>query len=345
MADWDKGFFTKSTKGKVDYSKNFRNEDKEKNKTVYEKYDWELFNPASGTLGKREIRINRSLLNPNEFANYWQTGKHANHRIHLSNVDIDGDGITPDYYAVDPANNVVGFNDRYITDEGKGETPYRRAYYKLDRDERGKRSYMEFLDSQSDIDGWRKISKLKDNRTTSVWNIIKTYLSAEFTTAGATTKEIENVCKQLLKIIQTSFFDVAVPSYQIKVITETPEFKKILKNNVTGSTIQNYLPPGGKTTIVNGMLQLIRGYGIAIRDVLVNWLNTHQNSNRLSPEKALELYKSIIVKKAANKLYKDYGLTAAEAANNATLFEQYKDALKKVQNDLHEKYSQQSYTL
>ena len=100
---------------------------------------------------------------------------------------------------------------------------------------------MEFLDTQSDIEGWRKISKIKDNRGSAVWNIIKAYLQAEFASANASEKEIENVCKRLLGIIQTSFFTFGkngVPMYQIKTITESPEFKKILKN-----TINEYKQP------------------------------------------------------------------------------------------------------
>ncbi len=350
-ANWNNNFFQKSSNTLADYSHLY----KTLGKQDHQNYDWSLFNLTSGQLGKREMRINRNLMNPKEFAAYWQTGKHKNHTIHKGydpeekkDIDLDGDGVTPDYYAVDPEGVVVGFNDKYITDIGSGETPYRKKYYELDRDARSKQSYMEFLDTQSDVEGWRPISKIRDNRGKSVWNIIKSYLETEFAKTGATLKEVENVCKQLLKIIQTSFFTLGengVPMYQMKTITESPEFKKILNSTVTATTIKNYLPEGGKSQIVNGMLQLIRGYGSNIKDNILGWLNTNQNSHRISKENAEQLYKSIIIKKAANKLYKEYGLTAAEAANNQELFNKYKAALEKEQQALHAKYSTQTYDL
>ena len=103
---WNQGFFKKSTKDqKKDYSGDFIPADPNLN------YNFELFDPGRGKLGKREIRINRNLLNPDEFGHYWQTGKHANHKIFRSEKDLNGDGIAPDYFATNQQGQVVGFND------------------------------------------------------------------------------------------------------------------------------------------------------------------------------------------------------------------------------------------
>ena len=364
MAEWNKGFFKGATKENVNYTDRFI-DDKAFND--FQNATWKYFNVSSGALGPREMRINRNLLNPVEFANYWQTGKHKNHTIHKSYFDpekkayrdIDGDGIAPDYYAVDPDGNVVGFNDKYITDPGKGETPYRRAYYNQDRKARENQSYIEALDGMDTIPGWRDIKKMKDNRTSSVWKIIDTYLDAEFRVATQSTKERENICKRILKMIQTTFFDCVtvsedgksfgvkqdgVPLYQMKVITESPEFKKLLKVKISQTTIADYIPAGIKEKLVTGMLQLVRGYGNAIEGAYGLYLAANHKNNRITAPAALELYKSIIIKQAANKLYKKLGLTAAEAANNEELFTRYKQELLKEQQALIEKYKTQSYT-
>lgn len=343
MASWDKNFFKKDTKDIVDHTRKFQNlgQGEEKN------FEWDYFNPIDGKLGYREMKFNRNLLNPKEFANYWQTGKHKNHEIYSAG-DLNGDGIR-DFLAVDPSNKVVGYNERYITDEGKGETPYRFDYYQKSKEERDKLGYTEYLDTAEPIEGWKDISKIKENRKNSAWKIIDDHLDVQFKSAGATIKQREVIAKRLLKLIAETFFASskadAVPSYQVKVITESPEFKKILKSSVTKSTIATYLPLNARSEIVTGMMQLIQGYGSTIISTLRNWLRQNVNTNRISSQQASKLYTSIIIKQAANKLYKQYGLTAAEAANNPQLFEQYKQALLVEQNKLAEKYAKQQYDI
>ena len=291
------------------------------------------------------MKYNRNLLNEKEFATYWQSGKHKNHKIYKAG-DLNGDGID-DMIAVDPKDHVVGYNERYITDEGKGETPYRVDYYRKPKSERADVSYTEFLDYTEPKQGWKDISKTKENRKNSVWKIIEDYLDPQLGVVKATTKQRELICKKILKIIQTSFFDISkgVPQYQVKVITESPEFKKILKEYVTESRMTRYIPDNAKKELVEGMLQLIQGYGSQIHNIYLKWLNNNQNEHRMSVENTIKLYESIIIKQAANKLYKQYGLTAAEAANNEQLFAQYKQALKAEQENLAKKYATQTYTL
>lgn len=359
MATWNQGFFNKDSKEAINYAGNFQ----KMAQGFQSNLNWDYMNPTSGKLGKHEMKYNRNLLNPNNFAQYWQTGKHKGYEIY-NQIDLDGDTFE-DMIAVNPkdGNRVMGFNEKYITDDGKGETPYRREYYKLTPKQREQESYMEFLDNQNTIEGWRDIKKLKTNRSTAVWQIIKAHLNDQFNQLNATEKERENICKRLVKMIQTTFFDCAevvkqgeeivgykmksdgVPSYQMKVITESPEFKKILSAKVTASTIGSYIPQNAKNTIATGMLQLVRGYGNSIERIFIGWLAEHHNNDRLSVANALNLYKSIIIKQAANKLYKEKGLTAAEAANNEALFNEYKQALLQKQQELANKYATQTYTL
>ena len=340
---WDNGFFKREAKEGIDYTRNFETMDAEK---VGDQFDFGYFDLPGGELEKREIKYNRNLLNEKNFAEYWTSGKHKGYKI-LKGADLDGDGLN-DMIAVDPTNKyVVGFNERYVTDLGKGETPYRKNYYAQDKATRAKQSYTEYLDTAAQQEGWKDLSKMKENRTKSVWMVIRNYMQDDLVKFGATEKEAENICKQLLKIIQTSFFQLGekgVPQYQIKVITESPEFKKVLKANVTAQTINRYLPPGGKVQIAQGMMQKIRGYGSNITNVLLNWLGTNQKEHRLSTSAALSLYQKIIVKQAANKLYKKHGLTAAEAATNPTVFNAYKAELQQELDALSKKYEKQEYT-
>ena len=124
--------------------------------------DFDYFDVEDGELETREIKSNKNLLNPKEFAKYWQTGKHKGYTIYQGK-DMDGDDL-PDMFAVNPSNQVVGFNDRYIVEGKDAETPYRRAYYALDKDKRKNISYQQFLAQQQNIPGWKNLDKFKASR-------------------------------------------------------------------------------------------------------------------------------------------------------------------------------------
>ena len=338
---WNTEFFNRETKekkepvwGEYDYAKQ------------QEAYNWDYFNIPGGKLGNREIKYNRNLLNEDEFARFWQSGKKANYKIYKG-YDLDGDHL-PDMIATDPNDRVVGFNERYVTEEGKGETPYRREYYSKPKDARKGQTYMEYLDGVNTQQGWRDISKIKQNRSTATWKVIFTYLDSNGGLSGlqATEAEKEQMCKQLVKVISWAFFPAEnTPKYMFEAVTASAEFKKVLKKNVHNGTIHEFIPKDAIPTVINGMLQYIRGYGGNVVNQLMSWLKTNCTKYRIRQEDLNKLYSDILTKQAANKIYRQHGITALQAAENDELMNQYKAAINTKKQELHTKYANQDYKI
>ena len=338
--DWKQDFFKKDAKQKADLA--FERLTKENIGTKLVSANWDYLNPYGGKLGNREVRYNRNLLNPDEFASFWKSGKKSNYRI-FNGVDTDGDGQY-DMIAMKPDGHIVGFNERYVTEPDKGETPYRRDYYqKYNKDQRKDTSYMEYLDSTNPVQGWRDINKIKENRSSSTWKLVYTYLDSELKNVNATKSEAENICKRIVRILITAFFATDVPSFQIQTISSSPEFKKILKTRVTSLTIGEFIPNGAKQGLVNGMLQKLRGYGGNIETVYANLLTTKVTKYRISKEDAEELYENLVTKKAANKLYKETGLSPMTITDQNV--QAYKTALAAEKQKLKAKYETQTFKL
>ena len=338
--DWKQDFFKKDAKHKADLA--FERLTKENIGTKLVSANWDYLTPIGGKLGNREIRYNRNLLNPDEFASFWKSGKKSNYRI-FNGADSDGDGYN-DMIAMKPDGHIVGFNERYVTEPDKGETPYRRDYYqRYNKDQRKDTSYMEYLDSTNPVQGWRDINKIKENRAASTWKLVYTYLDSELGSAGANLSERENICKRIVKILITAFFAADVPSFQIQTISSSPEFKKILKTRVTSLTIGEFIPPEAKQGLVNGMLQKLRGYGGNIETVYANLLTTKVTKYRISKEDAEELYENLVTKKAANKLYKETGLSPMTITDQNV--QAYKTALTTEKQKLKAKYQTQTFKL
>ena len=338
--DWKQDFFKKDVKQKA-----LLNFERLTAENIGEKLgtaNWEYLTPIGGKLGNREIRYNRNLLNPDEFASFWKSGKKSNYRI-FNGADSDGDGYN-DMIAMKPDGHIVGFNERYVTEPDKGETPYRRDYYqKYNKDQRKDTSYMEYLDSTNPVPGWRDINKIKENRASSTWKLVYTYLDSELGIAGANLSERENICKRIVKVLITAFFAADVPSFQIQTISSSPEFKKILKTRVTSLTIGEFIPNGAKQGLVNGMLQKLRGYGGNIETVYANLLATNVTKYRITKEDAEELYENLVTKKAANKLYKETGLSPMTITDQNV--QAYKTALTTEKQKLKAKYQTQTFKL
>lgn len=315
---WSNNFFSRQSAGKA--ASNYASKFNKINEGIVDSYDFNYFDVTSGKLEKNEIRSNNNLLNPNEFAKYWQTGKHQNYLI-FNGDDIDGDKVN-DMIAVNPAGQVVGFNERYIVPAG--ETPYKRAYYAQDKDKRAKQSYQQFLETQSNIPEWKKLDKFKENRSKALHKVIATYLAQELNAVGASSKEIEIISKRLIDLISSTFFAADVPSYQIKVIKGAPEFKKVLNENVNLETLPTYLPEGEKANIAQGMLMSIRGYYDGGLQTQLKAYLDQIPGNRLDKDAAHQLYTQLLAKSAANKLYKEFGITPmylVEHPEQATKFQ------------------------
>lgn len=328
---WTSEFFLRegSTKEKTKFEPKWSEYDAD-NDT--ETYSWDYFDIPGGDLGKREVRTNKNLLNPYEFAKYWQTGSHKGFNIYQA-PDLDGDDI-PDLVAVNKEGKVVGFNDRYVTKDGVAETPYRRDYYNLSKEERKGKSYQQFLMAQNNKDGWKDLTKFKESKGKAVHNIVKNYLTTELNGVGATEKEQENICKKLVDMISTTFFEPKAPAYQIKVIKSSPEFKKVLKKHITMETIPGYLPEGIKQQLAKSMLNAIRGYGDG---GFKNWLMTQYagiTGNRLAVANVNALYSQILAKSAAAKLYKEHGITPMFLVEHPEKATEFQSAVKTKMTEL-----------
>ena len=298
--------------------------------------NFDYFDPDDGDLGNREIRYNKNLLNPDQFAKYWQTGKHKGYKIYKG-LDKDGDN-QPDLIAVNPEGQVVGFNERYVVEGKDAETPYRRAYYALDKDARAAQTYQQFLHQQQSINGWKDLTKFQTSRVKKPFYIISTYLQTELENAGATQKERDLVGKKLLNIIAASFFASDAPAYQVKVIVSAPEFKKILEGFITAQYLKTYLPDAKKQEIVNGIVNSIRGYHDGgLIDKLKTYL-ARVNTNKLNAEGVETMYLDTLSKKAASKIYKDNKFSPAYFASHPEAAAEFSKAVKAEQTKLHEKY-------
>ena len=328
---WTTNFFGKQSAGKA--ASNYASKFNKINEGIVDSYDFNYFDVTSGKLEKNEIRSNNNLLNPNEFAKYWQTGKHQNYLI-FNGDDIDGDKVN-DMIAVNPAGQVVGFNERYIVPAG--ETPYKRAYYAQDKDKRAKQSYQQFLETQSNIPEWKKLDKFKENRSKALHKVIATYLAQELNAVGASSKEIEIISKRLIDLISSTLFAADVPLYQIKAIKGAPEFKKVLNENVNVSTLPKYLPAGEKTNTAQRMLLSVRGYNDGGFIASFKAYLDKMPGNRLSKEAAQNLYAQLLAKSAANKLYKEFGITPMYLVEYPDKATEFKEAVEKKMDELDAK--------
>lgn len=333
---WATNFFDKqSTSVDKNYSAKFKNLTKENYNTDFNG-DWSYLQPNKGLLGDLEIRSNNNLLNPDEFAKYWQSGKHANHKIYKG-YDWDGDK-EPDLVAVDPTGQVVGFNERYIVAAGQGETPYKRSYYNQPKSERQKISYQQYLESQESKDGWKDLTKFKESRSKATHKVIGVYLLDQLNEQGATLKEIENISKQLVNIIASVFFATDVPAYQIRAIKGSPEFKKIMSSQINSTTISTYLPEAQKANIARGMISSVRGYSDG---GLINALKGHLNSlggDRITKQNAETLYVKILTKQAANIAYKKHKISPMFLVEHPEAAAAFKAEVEKEMAELDKKH-------
>ena len=307
-----------------------------------EAYKYDYFEFPGGKLGNREVRSNKNLLNPNEFAKYWQTGKHKAHKIY-KDVDLDGDGQY-DMIAVDPSDKVVGFNDRYVVESGNAETPYKRAYYQLPKSERALQSYQQFLEDQPNIPGWKDLDKFKESRKKALHKVILEHfekaLDAVNIAPKPSNKEKEIISKQLIPFIASTYFATDVPLYQVKIITASPEFKKILNTAVTSETVKNYFPAGEQNTqqIAFAMVKGIRGLGDGgVKKALKDYADTLPG-NRLAKEPAETLYVKFLAKQAASAAFKKHHISPMyliEHPDAATAFRTEVDAIMKEMDAKH----------
>lgn len=333
---WNTNFFAreKTNKTSTPSSVKWETYDQE-NQT--EAYKWEYFDIPGGELGTREIRSNKNLLNPNEFAKYWQTGKHKDYHIYQA-PDLDGDGSN-DLVAINPQGYVVGFNDRYVTKEGVGETPYKKAYYSLPKDKRKELSYQQFLMNQDNKPGWKNLDKFKESKNKSPIMVVKQYLATELAQYQTTEKQSELICKKLVDMISTTFFDTNVPAYQIKTIKGTPEFKKILKDNITSESIVGYIPQGIKKMTVERLLNIIKGYDDG---GFINWLkqqyDTQIKDHRLAVQATNDLYIRILSKSAAAKIFKDYNITPMYLVDHPEEVNGFKQAVEAAMAEMDKKH-------
>ena len=337
-ATWNQNFFERQATGRSSAPVRWSVWDSANENKVY---DSSFFDIPGGDLGKREIRSNKNLLNEKEFAKYWQTGKHKDHKIY-NGVDIDGDDVD-DLIAVDPQGRIVGFNDRYVTDKGKGETFYKKAYYKMPKEQRNNISYQQFLETQETEEGWKDLTKFKESRAKATHRVIRDYLDEELGQAKATEKQSETIAKHLLNLIITTFFDLSTPIYQIKVISGSAEFKKVLKSKITAETIGNYLPAAYKQTIANSMVSAARGYSDGgMRAALKTQILDKISENRLSAKDANALYLRILSKSAASKAYKQFGITPMYLVDNPNQAEAFAAEVKKIMDELDQKHKMEA---
>lgn len=337
-ATWNQNFFERQATGRSSAPVTWRPWDTDHQ---FDTYDASFFDVPGGKLGHREIRSNKNLLNESEFAKYWQTGKHKDHKIYRD-VDMDGDDVG-DLVAVDPQGRIVGINDRYVTDEGKGETFYKKEYYKLPKAQRNNLSYQQFLETQETKEGWKDLTKFKESRAKATHRVIRDYLDEELGQAKATEKQSETIAKQLLNLIITTFFDLSTPLYQIKVISGSAEFKKVLKSKITADTIGNYLPAAYKQTIANSMVSAARGYSDGgMRAALKSQILDKISENRLSAKDASALYLRILSKSAASKAYKQFGITPMYLVDNPNQAEAFAAEVKKIMDELDKKHQMEA---
>lgn len=336
---WGNTFFAKtsdSSKSISGYKDRFQSIDESAASDFMANANWELFNPAGESLGTREIRSNTNLLDPEEFARYWQTGKHKNYKIY-SGYDTDGDGIT-DMIALDPKNVVVGFNERYIIDEGKGEYPYKRDYYKLPKDERKKMSYSQFLENQETKEGWKDLTKYKESRSKATWKRIYNHVGQVFKALGATPKETEKCSKDMLSIISKAiFFDPKTPAHQIRIVMSSPEFKKIQSQNVTTQLIQQIINQQNVQALCKGFLNAARGYNDGgaknyLSGYLAGWHNVRIDAAAIN-----DIYLNLLSKSAATKAYKEKDLTPMAIARDPNKAQEFSQAVQKIMQELDKK--------
>ena len=313
-------------------------------------FDWSYFTPSNKAnnrdLGNREMKYNYNLLNESNFRKYWTTGKHSGYEVY-DGKDFDGDGVN-DYVAINPqGRKVMGFNERYITDELKGETPYRRDYYSQNKNFRDGKTYMQYLEFDAENKpGWKDLQKLKANRLSAPWKVIMFYLSDVLTDKAVSMKQAEQIAKKLLKCISHAFFATNVPTYQRKHIVKTSEFKNILKKYVTSDTIETFIPIGAIDNVVSALLQGMEGYGNSrILNKLVQWLTENNTKYRISAEEAAELYNTIISKKAIMEAYKQTGINPMNLANNPHLATQFANTVAQKKAELARKHANQDYNI
>ena len=279
--------------------------------------NWDYITGANP--GKRDMTVNYNLLNPDNFKAHWTKGPKKIGYTVYNNVDVDKDGL-PDLVALDPTKHVVGINEKVIIPEDKSEKAYKRNYYALSNADRDKITYQEYLDTAQNIEGYKDLTKYKDNRSKQTWMLILNHINGALTDAKFTPRIKERLCKLILNsIAENIFFDGMADDDQKALIIKSPQFKKTLHSFISAQgMLAVVLPKTQANNIINGGYNLLIGAEDATYSKYEQFLQTI-TKYQLGEKETEAMYDSILSQKLTKKYMKDNNITPLHIAQHPEL--------------------------